>query len=64
MSWNQGVFGYSSSHLHNFFDASTDQVHFIFRHPNPITGEFEEKHLKLPPKPSIEKLTNLYTLVV
>lgn len=40
------------------------QVHFIFRHKNPITGEFEEKHLKTPPKPKIEKLTNLYTLIV
>ncbi|THG96951.1 hypothetical protein EW026_g4980 [Hermanssonia centrifuga] len=40
------------------------KVHFIFRHQNPKTGEFEEKHLKLPPKPSIEKLTNLYTLIV
>ncbi|KAF9013632.1 Calreticulin-domain-containing protein [Hymenopellis radicata] len=40
------------------------KVHFIFRHKNPLTGEFEEKHLKLPHKPSIEKLTNLYTLVI
>ena len=30
----------------------------------PITGEFEEKHLKTPPKPKIEKLTNLYTLIL
>ncbi|KAJ3482943.1 hypothetical protein NLI96_g6641 [Meripilus lineatus] len=40
------------------------KVHFIFRHKNPISGEFEEKHLKVPPRPSIEKLTNLYTLVL
>ncbi|THH03955.1 hypothetical protein EW145_g5872 [Phellinidium pouzarii] len=40
------------------------KVHFIFRHKNPITGEFEEKHLKAPPKPSIQKTTNLYTLVL
>jgi hypothetical protein len=40
------------------------KVHFIFRHKSPKTGEFEEKHLKLPPRPSIEKLTNLYTLVI
>ncbi|KAL5519446.1 hypothetical protein ACEPAH_1129 [Sanghuangporus vaninii] len=40
------------------------KVHFIFRHKNPVTGEFEEKHLKTPPKPKIEKLTNLYTLIV
>lgn len=40
------------------------KVHFIFRHKNPKSGETEEKHLQLPPKPSIEKLTNLYTLIV
>ena len=40
------------------------QLHFIFRHKNPITGEFEEKHLKAPPKPSFGKSTNLYTLHV
>ena len=40
------------------------QVHFIFRYKSPKTGEFEEKHLKVPPRPSIEKLTNLYTLVI
>ena len=44
--------------------GSTNKVHFIFRHKNPITGEYEEKHLAAPPKPSIEKLTNLYTLIV
>lgn len=40
------------------------KVHFIFRHKNPINGEYEEKHLTLPPKPSIEKTTNLYTLIL
>ncbi|KIY65966.1 Calreticulin-domain-containing protein [Cylindrobasidium torrendii FP15055 ss-10] len=40
------------------------KVHFIFRHKNPITGEFEEKHLKVPHKPTIEKRTNLYTLII
>jgi len=40
------------------------KVHFIFRYKSPKTGETEEKHLKLPPKPSIEKLTNLYTLII
>jgi len=44
------------------------KLHFIFRHKNPITGEFEEKHAK---KPTVElksfytdKATHLYTLVV
>ncbi|KAJ3569331.1 hypothetical protein NP233_g5114 [Leucocoprinus birnbaumii] len=40
------------------------KVHFIFRHKNPKTKEVEEKHLKFAPRPSIEKFTNLYTLVV
>jgi len=40
------------------------KVHFIFRHKSPKTGEIEEKHLKVPPRPSIEKFTNLYTLIV
>jgi hypothetical protein len=40
------------------------KVHFIFRYKSPKTGETEEKHLKLPPRPTIEKLTNLYTLIV
>ncbi|KZS93540.1 Calreticulin-domain-containing protein [Sistotremastrum niveocremeum HHB9708] len=40
------------------------KVHFIFRHKNPVTGEYEEKHLRGPPAPSIQKTTILYTLVV
>jgi hypothetical protein len=40
------------------------KIHFIFRHRNPKTGEVEEKHLKTSPKPSIEKLAGLYTLIV
>ncbi|EMD42320.1 hypothetical protein CERSUDRAFT_102668 [Gelatoporia subvermispora B] len=41
------------------------KAHFIFRHKNPITGEYEEKHLKTPPKPAIaDKFSHLYTLIV
>ncbi|KAH6916699.1 Calreticulin family-domain-containing protein [Coprinopsis sp. MPI-PUGE-AT-0042] len=40
------------------------KVHFIVRHKSPKTGEIEEKHLQPAPQPSIEKLTNLYTLVL
>ncbi len=40
------------------------QVHFIFKHKNPKTGEYEEKHLKSPPSIKNDKLTHLYTLVV
>jgi len=40
------------------------QVHFIFKHKNPKTGEYEEKHLKSPPMAKITKQTTLYTLIV
>ncbi|GAA96853.1 uncharacterized protein L969DRAFT_24275 [Mixia osmundae IAM 14324] len=43
--------------------GSTSKVHFIFRHKNPNTGVFEEKHLKIPPQPRITKTTTLYTLI-
>lgn len=44
--------------------GSTNKVHFIFRHRNPKTGEWEEKHLDNPPAPKITKTTALYTLIV
>ena len=44
--------------------GSTNKVHFIFRHKNPVSGEWEEKHLKNPPSPKITKTTALYTLIV
>ena len=44
--------------------GSTNKVHFIFNHKNPKTGEYEEKHLKSPPKAQIEKKSTLYTLIV
>ncbi|KAF8522810.1 calnexin [Gautieria morchelliformis] len=40
------------------------KVHFIFNHLNQTSGEYEEKHLKYPPVPTIERNTVLYTLVV
>jgi hypothetical protein len=43
---------------------SSLQVHFIFRHKNPKTGEYEEKHLKTPPVARTSKVTSLYTLIV
>ncbi|KAJ3182509.1 hypothetical protein HDU85_002607 [Gaertneriomyces sp. JEL0708] len=42
----------------------TNKVHFIFRHKNPITGVFEEKHTVQPPVAKIDKQTHLYTLIV
>jgi calnexin len=44
--------------------GATNKVHFIFRHQNPKTGEWEEKHLINPPNPKITKTTALYTLIV
>ncbi|GAM85986.1 hypothetical protein ANO11243_039960 [Dothideomycetidae sp. 11243] len=44
--------------------GSTNKVHFIFRHKNPKTGEYEEKHLKSAPMARIGKTTSLYTLIV
>ncbi|KTW30697.1 hypothetical protein T552_00409 [Pneumocystis carinii B80] len=42
----------------------TNKVHFIFRHKNPITDEYEEKHLRSPPAIDDSKYTTLYTLIV
>ncbi|KAG0152344.1 hypothetical protein CROQUDRAFT_649731 [Cronartium quercuum f. sp. fusiforme G11] len=44
--------------------GSTNKVHFIFRHKNPKTGKYEEKHLKTPPLIKNVKTTSLYTLIV
>ncbi|KAF2009829.1 calnexin-like protein [Aaosphaeria arxii CBS 175.79] len=44
--------------------GATNKVHFIFRHKNPKTGEYEEKHLKNPPTARIVKTSSLYTLIV
>jgi len=44
------------------------KMHFIFRHKNPKTGEFEEKHAKKPSgsidKYFTDKKTHLYSLVI
>ncbi|KAI9755935.1 MAG: hypothetical protein M4579_004066 [Chaenotheca gracillima] len=44
--------------------GATNKVHFIFKHKNPKTGEYEEKHLKSPPTARITKKSALYTLIV
>jgi len=44
--------------------GSTNKVHFIFRHQNPLTKQWEEKHLRNPPAVPLDKLTHLYTLHV
>ncbi|KAG0200187.1 hypothetical protein BGX28_006669 [Mortierella sp. GBA30] len=44
--------------------GGTNKVHFIFRHKNPITGRYEEKHLQSAPLAKLNSLSNLYTLIV
>jgi len=45
--------------------GSTNKVHFIIRHKNPKTGEFEEKHLASAPMPKLgEGESHLYTAIV
>ena len=44
--------------------GSTNKVHFIFRHKNPKTGEYEEKHMVSSPSATTSKLSTLYTLIV
>jgi calnexin len=44
--------------------GATNKVHFIFRHKNPVSGEYEEKHLSAAPSARVSKLSTLYTLIV
>ncbi|KAK9449655.1 Calreticulin/calnexin, partial [Limtongia smithiae] len=44
--------------------GTTNKVHFIVRRKNPVTGEYEEKHLLGGPHAVTNKMTTLYTLVI
>ena len=45
--------------------GTTNKVHFILRHRNPLSGEWEEKHLVGPPSPEVgDGATHLYTAIV
>jgi len=44
--------------------GDTNKVHFILRHQNPVSGEWEEKHAENVPAPKKDKKSHLYTLVV
>lgn len=48
--------------------GNDNKLHFIFRHQNPITGEFEEKHAKKPTAPLesyfTDKKSHIFTLVI
>jgi calnexin len=44
--------------------GNTNQVHLILRHENPVSGKWEEKHLKSSPAPKSDKLAHLYTAIL
>ncbi|KAG9303618.1 hypothetical protein G9A89_018514 [Geosiphon pyriformis] len=44
--------------------GATNKVHFIFRHKNPKTGVYEEKHMNSAPPVKVSKLSTLYTLII
>eukprot|EP00618_Florenciella_parvula_P001488 CAMPEP_0119510268 /NCGR_PEP_ID=MMETSP1344-20130328/29302_1 /TAXON_ID=236787 /ORGANISM="Florenciella parvula, Strain CCMP2471" /LENGTH=539 /DNA_ID=CAMNT_0007547179 /DNA_START=28 /DNA_END=1647 /DNA_ORIENTATION=+ len=44
--------------------GDTNKVHFILRHQNPISGEWEEKHAKETPSPRKDTKSHLYTLAI
>merc|ERR1712187_874824 len=46
--------------------GTTNKVHFIWKFQNPVSGEFEEHHLKNPPSAqgTSDKRSHLYTLVI
>jgi calnexin len=44
--------------------GNTNKVHFIYRHLNPVSKEWEEKHLKAPPAIKNDNELHLYTLVI
>lgn len=44
--------------------GSDNKIHFILRRKNPISGEYEEKHLGNSPMSRTGKLSTLYTLIL
>lgn len=42
----------------------TNKVHLIIRRKDPVTGEYEEKHLRTSPMANTSQLTSLYTLII
>eukprot|EP00924_Labyrinthula_sp_SR-Ha-C_P003238 maker-scaffold_15-snap-gene-3.26-mRNA-1 protein AED:0.03 eAED:0.03 QI:111/1/1/1/0.5/0.33/3/130/528 len=42
--------------------GGTNKVHLIFRHQNPISGEWEEKHLAKKVMPEQDEFSHVYTL--
>ncbi|KAG2785571.1 Calnexin [Phytophthora cactorum] len=44
--------------------GTSDKVHLIFQHKNPVSGEYEEKHMMEAPGIKSDKDTHLYTAVI
>ncbi|OAY30593.1 calnexin homolog [Manihot esculenta] len=44
--------------------GATNKVHFILKHKNPKSGEYNEHHLKFPPSVPSDKLTHVYTAIL
>jgi len=44
--------------------GKSDKLHLIFQHKNPVSGEYEEKHMMEAPGIKSDKDTHLYTAVV
>ncbi|KAJ3028639.1 UNVERIFIED_CONTAM: hypothetical protein HDU68_001220 [Siphonaria sp. JEL0065] len=44
--------------------GETNKFHFIFRHQNPVSKEWEEKYMKSVVTAKVDKLSNVYTLVI
>lgn len=44
--------------------GTTNKVHLIIRRKDKLTGEYEEKHLAVPPTSRVVKTTTLYTLII
>lgn len=44
--------------------GTNDKVHFILRYKNPVSGVWNEHHLKNPPSIENDGLTHIYTLII
>lgn len=44
--------------------GSSPKLHAIFKHKNPISGEYEEKHMMNVQRPDNDKVSHVYTLVI
>jgi hypothetical protein len=57
----EGCLFLACEHSTPWFSGPRPQVHFILRHQNPVTGEWEEKHAVTPPSVKV-RLASCYWL--